>query len=303
MPGRRRALAKDMMAPDMRGHFLMEKVRETMGKLIEKLKQIGQGPSGSLGFMPRRDNGAKARPAAVLVTLRASDAGVAEAVAKAGADAIVIAGWKPGANITAIKTAIESVQTLWGVQYSGAGDDEPVKAAREAGAGFILLGEDAAVGALFDEVGQIDRVVTVSAPESEMDLLTLRVINALPAQAALVTLPAGVAELAALPVSAFAQLAIIAESLHFPLLATVNDAPDMRASRALIRLGIDGIVLPGVGVEQDLLVSQVRTVRADLENIPPLSQREGVNLSGLMGAMGATPAKPEPAPEIEPDEE
>lgn len=283
----------------------MKKVRETMGKLIEKLQQIGQGATGSLGFMPRRENGSHARPAAVLVTLRAADATVAEAVAKAGVDAVIIAGWKPGANITTIKSAIESSQALWGVQYNGAGDDEPVKAAREAGASFILLGEDAAVGALFDETGQIDRIVSISAPQSEMDLLTLRVINALPAQAALVALPAGVADLSALPVPAFAQLAIIADSLRFPLFATVNDAPDLRASRALIRLGVNGIVLSGVGVEASALASQIRAVRADLEKIPPLSQREGINLGGLMGMMGAGPGKPEPAPtpEVTPEEE
>ena len=281
-----------------------------MGKLIEKFQQIRQGSSGSLGFMPRRDNGTAARPAAVLVTLSASEASVAEAVAKAGVDAVIISGWKPGANITTIKTALESGQALWGVRYSGAGGDEPVKAAREAGAAFILLGEDAAAGALFDESGQndrngqIDRIVTISAPQSEMDLVTLRVINALPAQAALVALPAGVADLSTLPVPAFAQLAIIAESLRFPLLATVNDVPDMRASRALVRLGVDGIVLAGVGIEADTLASQVRAVRADLEKIPARSE-EGVNLSGLMGAIGVTPAKPEPAPtpETDPDEE
>jgi DNA-binding NarL/FixJ family response regulator len=271
-----------------------------MGKLVEKLQQIGQGASGSLGFMPRRDNGAVARPAAVLVTLRAADASVAEAVTKAGVDAIIIAGWKPGANISAVKNAIESGQALWGVQYNGAGDDEPVKAAREAGASFILLGEDAAVGALFEENGQMDRVVTISPPQNEMDLLTLRVINALPAQVAIVALPAGVADLSALPVPAFAQLAIIAESLRFPLLALVNDEPDQSACRALVRLGVDGIVLPGVGIEADTLANQVRAVRANLEKTPPRSQREGVNLSGLLGAAGATPGKP--APEVDPDE-
>ena len=273
-----------------------------MGKLIEKLQQVGRGSSNSMGFMPRRDNGSAARPAAILVTLRAPDTGAAEAITKAGADAVIIAGWKPGANINAIKAIVESSAAIWGVQYNGAGDDEPVKAAREAGAGFILLGEDAAAGALFDEAGQIDRIITISTPKSEMDLLTLRILNALPTQAALIALPAGAADLASLPVPAFALLAVIAESLRFPLLATVNDAPDMRASRAMVRLGIEGIVLPGVGVEADVLASQVRSMRADLEKIPPRSQREGINLTGLMGA---APGQPEPtrAPEIEPDEE
>ncbi|HEU0026942.1 MAG TPA: hypothetical protein VFQ25_07480 [Ktedonobacterales bacterium] len=276
-----------------------------MGKLIEKLRQVGQGSSGSLGFMPRRDSGAPARPAAILVTLRATDTGAAEAATKAGADGIIIAGWKPSANVSAIKAVAESGAAVWGVKYDGAGDDEPMKAAREAGAAFILLGEDAAAGVLFDEAGQTDRVISIAAPQSEMDLLTLRVLNALPAQAALVTLPAGASDLSALPVPAFAQLAIMGESLRFPLLAMVNDAPDMRASRALIRLGMDGVVLSGVGVEEDLLAGQVRAVHADLEKIPPRSEREGINLTGLMGGLGAAPGKPEPAPapEIEPDEE
>jgi hypothetical protein len=226
---------------------------------------------------------------------------MAEAAAKAGADGLIIAGWKPGANVSAIKAVAESSGTVWGVQYDGAGDDEPMKAAREAEASFILLGEDAAAGALFDEAGQTDRVISISAPQSEMDLLTIRVLNTLPAQAALVTLPAGVSDLSALPVPAFARLAIMGESLRFPLLAMVNDTPDMPASRALIRLGMDGIVLSGVGVEDNHLASQVRAVRADLEKIPPRSEREGINLTGLMGGLGATPGKP--APETEPDEE
>ena len=284
-----------------RGARIVKKVRETMGKLLEKLRQVGQGSSGSLGFMPRRDSGAPARPAAVLVTLRAADTGAAEAAAKAGADGIIIAGWKPGANVSAIKAIAESSAAVWGVQYEGAGDDEPMKAARAAEAAFILLGEDAAAGALFDEAGQTDRVISISAPQSEMDLLTLRVLNTLPAQAALVTLPAGVSDLSALPVPAFARLAIMGEALRFPLLAMVNDAPDMSASRALIRLGMDGVVLSGVGVEEDHLASQVRAVRADLEKIPPRSEREGINLTGLMGGLGAAPGKP--APETEPDEE
>jgi hypothetical protein len=272
-----------------------------MGKLIEKIQQIGRGPSGSMGFMPRRENNDKARPAAVLVTLLAQDAGAAEAAAKAGVDAIILTSWKPGADIAAFKAACESGQTLWGVRYDGGGDDEPATAAREAGASFIVLGENASVSALFDDSGQMDRVVSISAPQSEMELLTLRAVNALPAQAALVALPTGVADLASLTAQSFSRLAIIAESLRFPLLAAVNDAPDLSALHAIVRLGIDGVVMSGVGVEASALASQVREVRSDLEKVPPLSKRDSVRLGGMLGGAPATPARPEP--EHEPDEE
>jgi hypothetical protein len=258
-----------------------------------------------MGFMPRRENADKPRPAAVLVSLRAQDVGAAEAAAKAGADAIILAGWKPGGDITAFKAAAESGKTLWGVRYDGAGNDEPMAAAKAAGAGFILLSEEAAVGALFDEDNPLDRIVSIAAPETEWELLTLRAVNTLPAQAALVALPKGVAALRGLPTQAFARLALIAQSLRFPLLAEVDEAPDLIASRALVRLGIDGIVLSGVGVESSALASQIQAVRADLEKIPPLSKGEGVNLGALPTGASLMPAQPKPErdPDHDPDEE
>jgi hypothetical protein len=82
----------------------------------------------------------------------------------------------------------------------------------------------------------------------------------------------------------------------------VDETPDLRASRALVRLGFDGIVLAGVGASPDQLAQQVQTLRADLEKIP-LSEaegHEGVSLGGLMGTLGA--AQPERRePEKAPD--
>lgn len=267
-----------------------------MGQLIEKLQRIGQGPSGSLGFMPRRDNGDHARPAAVLVTLRAQDTVAAEAAIKSGVDAIIITGWNPGVNVADIKKACQTGQTLWGVRYDGAGEDEPVKAARDAGAGFLVLGDDAAVSPLFEDLDKFDRVVTIAAPTNEMDLLTLRALSALPAQAALLALPVGVAGLAALPASAFARLAIIAMSLRFPALAAVDDVPDLPACHALVRLGIDGIVLAGVGVETSVLGKQIAAVRGHLEKVPPLSGLDHVSLNSMPGS-GPARSGPEPKPD------
>src|SRR5487761_2268463 len=121
-----------------------------MGKLIEKLQQVGQGSGGAFGFFARGQTAsAPARPAAVLVTLTASSGAAAEAVAKAGADAVIFAGWKPGADLAALKAAMESASVLWGVEYAGGDDLDVVAAAQKAGAGFLLLGPEAPAVALY----------------------------------------------------------------------------------------------------------------------------------------------------------
>ncbi len=277
-----------------------------MGKLIEKLRQVGQGSGGSFGFFGRgQAAGAPARPAAVLVTLEATHVAAAEAVAKAGVDAVIVSGWKPGADLTAIKTALESATTLWGVEYAGGADEDVAAAAQQAGAGFLLLGADAPAAPLYDQAEQFDRVVTLTAPHAEMDLLLYRMSSALPAQAALITLPVSMRDLPKQSIGDFTRLALLAASVRFPVLAAVDETPDLRASRALVRLGFDGIVLNGASASPERIAQQAQSLRADLEKIP-LSEgheHEGVSLGGLIGAFGA-PAQPERRePEKDPDHE
>lgn len=277
-----------------------------MGKLIEKLKQVGQGSGGSFGFFGRGQTpSAPARPAAVLVTLAASDTAGAEAAAKAGADAVIIAGWKPNADVKAIKSALESANVLWGVEYSGPAEDDIAPAVQQAGAGFLLLGAEAPAAPLYDQSEQLDRVITLSAPNSEMDLLLYRMANALPAHAAMITLPVGMRDLPKQSVSDFARLALLSSSIRFPLLAVVDETPNLRAARTLVRLGFDGIVLTGVGASADQISQQVQSLRSDLEKIP-LSEgqeHEGVSLGGLIGNLGAGVQPERREPEKEPDHE
>ncbi len=279
---------------------------ETMGKLIEKLRQVGQGSSGSFGFFGRAQAAnTPARPAAVLATLAADDVAGAEAAAKAGVDAIIIAGWKPGANVKAIKAALESANTLWGVEYSGGAEEDVAAAAQQAGASFLLLGPEAPAAPLYDQPEQFDRVVTLSAPNSEMDLLLYRMVNALPAQAALITLPVGMRDLPKQSLTEYTRLALLAASVRFPALAVVDETPSLRAARTLVRLGFDGIVLSGVGASATQIGQQVESLRADLEKIP-LSEgqeREGVSLGGLIGNLGAGVQPERREPEKDPDHE
>jgi hypothetical protein len=280
--------------------------REIMGKLIDKLQQVGQGAGSSFGFFGRgQAAGAPARPSAVIVTLTASDVAGAEAAAKAGADAVIIAGWKPGADISAIKAALASASTLWGVEYAGGAEEDVANSAQQAGAGFLLLGAEAQAAPLYDQVEQFDRVVTLSAPVSEMDLLLYRMANTLPAQAALITLPVGMRDLPKQSIRDFSRLALLASSVRFPLLAMVDETPNLRAARTLVRLGFDGIVLSGVGASAAQIGEAARALRADLEKIP-LSEgqeREGVSLGGLISNLGAGVQPERKEPEKEPDHE
>ncbi|HEX8732145.1 MAG TPA: hypothetical protein VF725_08790 [Ktedonobacterales bacterium] len=277
-----------------------------MGKLIDKLRRIGQGGSGSFGFGGRGQSvGGPARPAAVVVTLGASEVAAAEAAAKAGVDAVIIASWKPGADISAIKTALESASTLWGVEYDGGQDDDVVGAAQKAGAGFLTLGPDAPASALYDKAEGFDRIVTLTVPQSEMDLLHYRIANSLPAQAGMTPLPIGVADLPSLPLSQVTRLALLTATARLPMFAVVDDVPTLRATRMLVRLGFDGVVIAGAGMSASQVGKQIGAVRADLETIPvnEALEHEGVSLSGLMGASGLSAQPGRREPDTDPDHE
>lgn len=281
-------------------------VTETMGKLIEKLRQIGQGGGGSFGFGGRGQSAsAKARPAAVVVTLGAGEVAAAEAAAKAGVDAVIIASWKPGVDVSAITSALESANVLWGVGYDKGSDEDVVNSARKAGAGFMVLGADAPASALYEKAEGFDRVVTLAVPQSEMDLLHYRIANSLPASAGLTPLPVGVADLPTLPLSQVTRLAILTATARLPLLAVVDDVPTLQATRMLIRLGFDGVVIAGAGMSASQIGQQVGAVRADLEKIPldEAQSHEGVSLSGLMGASSAAAQPGRREPDKDPDHE
>src|SRR5579864_1655444 len=140
-----------------------------MGKLIDKLRQVGQGGGGSFGFSGRGQSAnSPARPAAVFVRLAASDVAAAEAAGKAGADVVIVTDWKPDADIGSIKAALESASVVWGVEYVGGADDEDAQAAQKAGAGFLVLGEHAPATLAYDKPEQFDRVVTLTAPSTEL---------------------------------------------------------------------------------------------------------------------------------------
>src|SRR5260370_42535538 len=85
-----------------------------MGKLVDKLQQIGQGGCGGIGFLGRT-RGQAPRPAAIVLTLRAADSAGAQAAIMSGADAIIITGGKPSTDLSVLKAALVRISPLRGV--------------------------------------------------------------------------------------------------------------------------------------------------------------------------------------------
>jgi hypothetical protein len=284
---------------------------DTMGKLIEKLHQVGQSSGNRLGFMGRAETAAsKPRPAAVLVALNAGDSVAADSIVKAGVDAVLIKGWIPGADISQVSAVLESSHTVWGVEFNGAPSaaEGIQKAASLAGAAFVLVGPSAPAAVLFDEDRQLDLVVAVDAPKDDLGLLLLRAENLLQAQAALVQLPLSPALLGNLTVSEFARLRLVFESLRFPALVMLNEMPEVDGVKALVHLGVDGIMLAtSAGKSEAALGKQVQSLLETLQALPVHeSRRSSVAIGGFMSGAGSgetllprRPGRPSP----EPDEE
>lgn len=275
-----------------------------MGKLIEKLHEIGQGTSAGFGFMSAARTARAPRPAAIFVTVGASDAEAAAAAIKNGADGILLTGWQPGADTTKIAAAAGTTGAIWGVEYDGEGGSAEgvLQAALDAGAAFTAVGPSTPASVLFEELEKLDLVVTVDPPATELERVLLRAENLLPAQAVLVRAHLSSTELAKLTVSDFARLKLIFETLRFPALVTLKDVPPPTYARMLVRMGADALVLPGAGATAAALGGQVAALRAELEKTPARRDEGGsVAIGGLMqlGGQPAAPSKPEPEPEKE----
>lgn len=275
-----------------------------MGKLVDKLQQVRQSTGSGIGFFGRAQTvTSKPRPSAVVVSLGAKDIAGAEAAVKAGADALLVTGWTPKSDLSAFTTATGAGNALLGVWLAEgeSGAYGTLKQAQQAGASFAVVGANASAHMLFEEVERFDRVVTLDVPHDDMALLLLRVQNLAPAQVALLRVGLNANAIAKMTIAEYTRLKLVVESLRFPVLATLDGAPEMHSVPVLARLGFAGLVLPGAGVGPAALGTQVSTLREELERTPiPHEESESALLGGLVGMQGAAPA---PAPQREPERE
>jgi len=278
-----------------------------MGKLVDKLEQIGQATGSGFGFLGGRAPARKPRPAAVFVALGTGDAASAEAAAKNGADGVILTDWAPGADLGAIKAALGDKGAIWGVELGAdaAVDKEMLKGLADAGAGFAIVESSASARALFAKVEKFDLVAAMAPPKDDMALLLIRGQSLLPVRAALLRADLGARDVARLSVAEYARLRLVVESLRFPALLTLKEAPEEADVATLVHLGADGLVVAGKGSAAQL-GAQVKALIEALEKTPtPKEERANVLLGGLSGGAGqpAAPGQPQREPEQEPEQE
>lgn len=275
-----------------------------MGKLVEKLRAVTQASSSGMGFLsPSRAPQRKARPAALLVLGGVDDTAALRAAVENGADGVILSGWSAGATgASSLMEALRKQDAVWGVALEEGYTPGALKTARDEGASFAILAQRLPAASLFEEIEKFDLVVAIEPPRDDLALLSLRAVNLLPAQAVLVDARFTPADLARMSIADFTRLRIVAESLVFPTLVTLEGTPGEIDTRTLIQLGADALVLSAAGATASTLTQQVPALIAELERTPARHESEsGPLLSGLLGVSGHTPSLPGPSPRPRPD--
>ena len=292
---------------------------DRMGKLLDKLRQVSQVNGTGFGFLGARTEARKPRPAAVVVTLSTADIAAAEAIAKAGVDAVIVIDWRPGADLAQFKAALGAGgnSPVWGVELSGPETTSlaGLEAAHDAGAAFVVMSRQTPASALVaaQQLDGLETVIAIEPPQDDLGLVLVRAENLLPAAAAVLRAELSPADLSTMDVGGFARLRLLNESLRFPVLVTVTQAPDEAQTRLLARIGVHGIIVPGVKTAGAALAEQVRTLREYLERAPANEDdRASVAIGGLMAAHtpslepehepGREPGHPQPGTPTEPTE-
>lgn len=278
-----------------------------MGKLVDKLHQVSQGAGSTIGFLGGRTPALKPRPAALLVSVDVADAAVAEAALKNGVDGLILANWTPQVGMGAMKSLLETKDLVWGVELAAASGAAAglLKRVAEAGAGFALIEPGGSARLLFEEIEKFDLIGAIELPTSELGLLLIRGQSLLPVQVGLLQPEIAPREVARMTVADYTRLHLVIESLRFPMLLTLQAAPEAEDVKTLVHLGIAGVVLKGQGAAAQAFGAQVKALRETLEKTPaPKEDRENVLISGLMPMpQQATPGQPQREPEREPDHE
>jgi len=84
-----------------------------MGKLLEKLDKVSQTSNAGIGFLGGRPSGHAPRPIGLLVSVKTADVAAAAAAVKNGADGVIALGWKSGATLSDLKTAVVDAALGW----------------------------------------------------------------------------------------------------------------------------------------------------------------------------------------------
>lgn len=254
-----------------------------MGKLIDALQRVGKSSGGGIGFLGKNQVQAKAKAAGILVALSQQDAGAVEAVAKAGADAVMFAvqagkSTGKGFSVEAYQKAAESLRAAnrpWGLDLAAVADALPadaLKGIREGGADFVSFPLDAPARLLQERPEGLDRIVTLRQPSGEDDeryLRLVRSVNLLSVQVVHFLSNLSAQRLHDLRIEELLNYRLVREQLRFPVLANVVGTLGNEEARLLPKLGISAVILQAVeGESTSALVQRVTELREELERVP-----------------------------------
>ena len=225
-----------------------------MGKLIDALHHTGRSGSGAIGFLGQ-GGGAKAKAVAIIAS--ASEASAIADLVKAGADAIILPA---EADLAAAKDAGVAVGV--DARQAATMSSDALKALHEQGADFVLLAATAPVRALTEEVEHFDRALFIAPPTDDPLLIAFRALNVLDVEVGVLDLNLRAKDLAGLAVQDFARLRLLSESLRFPVILTLAEAPATDDVRTLARLGAQGVWIANA------TTADITRLRDELERVP-----------------------------------
>ena len=257
-----------------------------MSKFTDRLDEIIEGASASMGFGPARSE--KTPGMALIVQVSSSHKAGAATATGVSPDGIFIAGVKGPAQISELKDSLS--KAIWGVRTDSL-SSEDAKSYVGAGCGLLAF---QLKGTSFGAVSSEDSA-TVLCIDTDTGVEDLRDINALPVDAVLFPL-AGASS--SWTLEDLAKVARISGRLGKYLLAEITEPPSADDLKVLRNAGIDGLVLD-VSAGKETLES----LKKSLMDMPkPGPERSGKSSAILPGASYSSPRE-EPADEPDEDDE
>jgi hypothetical protein len=228
-----------------------------VGKLIDTLHRAGKAFGPSIGFGINQSQASGKLKAAALIADTAADEAAISAVLKAGADALIL----PAGSET---DAAKASEVAWGIDLRSQTpkNADALKKLHGKGADFILLAQTTSFRPLNERIEHLERVLTITPPTDDPFLINFRAYNLVEADIAILDLKLSARRLAELTVESFAHLRLYVETLRFPTIITLADEPAKEDFATLVRLGAQGIWLPGAKPEA------ITSMRVALENVP-----------------------------------
>jgi hypothetical protein len=250
-----------------------------MGKLTETVEKVSKGSGGGMGFgRPRAQT--KPRAAGIIVALSLADAGLAEAVAKAGVEGAIFTaqrgkGSKASVSAEEYRKAAEPLKAAslpWGLDLSevvGTLEPEALKTLHEGGVDFVSFPLSSPARLLRERPEGLDRIISLGSLSDDPLLLLARTVNLLSVQVAQFDFGLTPERLRALTIEELLRYRMLREAIRFPALVSVQGELGADEVHTLVRLGASALLVQvEAGMTGAALGKRLVALREELERVP-----------------------------------